>query len=275
MFGLSVFVCGGSITVQTHREISIIVSPGFGIMAALFSQPVRMISNPIVDLGLIAIPMLLLIAFVFGAYNAERTRRTLRPLRLATSVILVGCAWALWSANPLELSAAAMSFALGMTFGCLGDLILAGIIPLPKRMIAGIIAFGIGHVFYIAGFSGLAAIRGLNNPLTGSMLWVVFVLVSSFLWVIFINNPAKPRTLNLGSLLYAWLISIMAGTASGLAIQDARFVPTAIGGALFLLSDLILGNRELRDNAWFLVHDVVWLIYIAGQALIVTTTIRA
>lgn len=228
----------------------------------------------IVIAGLIAIPGLLLVAFVFGTYNPERTRRTIKPLRLATSVILAACAWLLWLNSPRDLAAVALSLALGMTLGCLGDLILAGVIPLPKRMIGGIIAFGIGHAFYIIGFMNLAAMRGLANPISGSLFWVVYVLASSFLWVLFINNPAKSRTLNIGSLIYAWLISVMAGAAGGLAIQDPRFTLTAIGGGLFLLSDLILGNRELRDNGWFLVHDVVWVLYIAGQALIVTSSLH-
>lgn len=228
----------------------------------------------IVIAGLIAIPGLLLIAFVFGKYNPERTRRTIKPLRLSTSVMLVGCAWLLWLNSSRDLADVALFLALGMTFGCLGDLILAGVIPLPKRMIGGIIAFGVGHVFYIIGLMNLAAMRGLANPISGSLFWVVYVLVSSFLWVMFISNPAKSRTLNIGSLVYAWLISVMAGAAGGLAIQDARFTLAAIGGGLFLLSDLILGNRELRDNGWFLVHDVVWVLYIAGQALIVTTSVQ-
>lgn len=228
----------------------------------------------IVIAGLIAIPGLLLVAFVFGTYNPERTRRTIKPLRLATSVILAACAWLLWLNSPRDLADVALSLALGMTLGCLGDLILAGVIPLPKRMIGGIIAFGIGHAFYIIGFMNLAAMRGLANPISGSLFWVVYVLASSFLWVLFINNPAKSRTLNIGSLIYAWLISVMAGAAGGLAIQDPRFTLTAIGGGLFLLSDLILGNRELRDNGWFLVHDVVWVLYIAGQVLIVTSSLH-
>jgi uncharacterized membrane protein YhhN len=255
---------------QTRSKIG----SGFWYNDRTFEHQVRMTSVPIVDLGLSAIPVLLLVAFVFGEYNPERTRRTLKPLRLATSVILVGCAWILWSASPLELDTAAMSFAFGMTFGCLGDLILADVVPLPKRMISGIIAFGIGHIFYTIGFISLAAMRGLSHPITGSLFWIVYVLASSFLWVVFINNPAKSRMLNIGSLIYAWLISVMAGAAGSLAIQDPRFTLTAIGGALFLLSDLILGNRELRDNGWFLVHDVVWVLYIAGQALIVTTGLR-
>jgi len=93
------------------------------------------------------------------------------------------------------------------------------------------------------------------------------------LWFFLIYNPAKSRVLNVGSLIYGCLIAVMAGTAAALALSDPRFAPTALGGALFLLSDLILGNRELRDNGWFLVHDVVWVLYIAGQALIVLTTV--
>ncbi|MBI5563975.1 MAG: lysoplasmalogenase [Chloroflexi bacterium] len=227
----------------------------------------------IVSVGLMAIPVLLFIAFVFGQYNPERTRRTIKPLRMSTSFVAVLIALAAWTSNT-RLAEAAPWFFFGMLCGFLGDLILAEVIPLPKRMIAGIIAFGVGHICYIIGFSTVTAILGLSNPITGSLFWLVYVLASSFLWVIFINNPARSRTLNIGSLIYAWLISVMAGAAGGLAIQDPRFTLSAIGGGLFLLSDLILGNRELRDNGWFLVHDVVWVVYIAGQALIATTSLR-
>jgi len=225
----------------------------------------------LIAIGLAAIPILLGIGFALGKYNAGRTRRTLRPLRMSTSFILVVCAALLW-ASSTALSSAARSIFFGMAFGFCGDLILADVIRLRNPMIFGIIAFGIGHIFYITGFIQASQALGLSNPLSGSMLWVVYVMVVGVLWVAVINNPHKSRTLNIGSLIYAWLIAIMAGTAGGLAIQDGRFGLTALGGLLFLISDLILGNRELRDNAWFLVHDVVWVIYIAGQALIVLTT---
>ena len=231
----------------------------------------RDLAGTLIAIGLAAIPLLLGIGFAFGQYNAERTRRTLRPLRLSTSFILVVCAALLWASNT-ALSGAARSIFFGMAFGFCGDLILADVIRLRNHMIPGIIAFGIGHIFYITAFIQVSQTLGLSNPLSGSMLWVVYVMVIGVLWVAMINNPHKPRTLNLGSLIYAWLIALMAGTAGGLAIQDGRFGLTALGGLLFLISDMILGNRELRDNAWFLVHDVVWVIYIAGQALLVLTT---
>jgi uncharacterized membrane protein YhhN len=231
-------------------------------------------ANTIVLLGYIAIPVVLIIAFVFGHPNAERTRRTIKPLRLSTSWILVVCAWIIFAIST-TLRAPALLIALGMTFGAIGDLVLADVIPLPKRMISGIIVFSIGHLCYIAGFSQTASALGLNDPFTGSLLWVAFVIVAAFLWFFLIYNPAKSRVLNMGSLFYGWLIAIMSGTASALALSDPRFAFTAIGGVLFLISDIILGNRELRDNGWFLVHDVVWVLYIAGQALIVLTATYA
>jgi len=226
----------------------------------------------IVFLGYAAIPVILVVAFIFGHYNADRTRRTIKPLRLSTSWILAVCAWIIWAAST-TLRAPALFIALGMTFGALGDLVLADVVPLPKRMISGILVFSIGHIGYIAGFSQTARLLGLNDPFAGSLVWVAFVIAAAFLWFFLIYNPAKSRVLNFGSLFYGWLIAVMAGTAAALALSDPRFTLTALGGALFLISDIILGNRELRDNGWFLVHDVVWVLYIAGQALIVLTTV--
>ncbi len=224
----------------------------------------------IVLLGYVAVPVVLIVAFVFGHYNTDRTRRTIKPLRLSTSWILVICAWIIWAVST-ALRTPALLIALGMTFGALGDLVLAGVIPLPKRMISGILVFSIGHLCYIGGFSQTARLLGLNDPFAESLLWVMFVILAAFLWFFLIYNPAKSRVLNFGSLFYGWLIAIMAGTATALALADSRFTLTAIGGVLFLVSDIILGNREMRDNGWFLVHDVVWVLYIAGQALIVLT----
>ncbi len=227
-------------------------------------------ADTLVLLGYAAIPVILVVAFIFGHYSADRTRRTIKPLRLSTSWILAACAWIIWAAST-TLRAPALLIALGMTFGALGDLVLADVIPLPKRMISGIVVFSIGHLCYIAGFAQTARLLGLNDPVAGSLVWVVFVIAAAFLWFFLIYNPTKSRVLNVGSLIYGGLIAVMAGTAAALALSDPRFALTALGGALFLLSDIILGNRELRDNGWFLVHDVVWILYITGQALIVLT----
>ena len=226
--------------------------------------------NPILMFAFAAIPLLLLAGFFVGRYNADRTARVWPPLKLSTSFILVVCALILWL-NQSSSVAALILF--GMTFGFIGDLILAGVIRLPHRLIFGILTFGIGHILYIMAFVQVAAMLRLNDPFGGSVFWTLFVIAASVLWLALIYNPKQPRVLNIGSLIYAWLISVMAGTAAGLAIQDSRFVWTMIGGVLFLISDVILGNRELRGRKWFLINDVVWLIYITGQALIVMTSV--
>src|SRR5512147_3019240 len=167
----------------------------------------------IVLLGYVAIPVVLLIAFVLGRTNEERTRRTIKSLRLSTSLILVACAWIIFGVGT-TLRTPALLIALGMTFGALGDLVLAEVIPLPKRMISGIIIFAIGHMCYIASFSQTARALNLNDPFTGSILWAVFMIVAAGLWFFLIYNPAKSRVLNIGSLFYGWLIAIMAGSAT-------------------------------------------------------------
>jgi hypothetical protein len=61
----------------------------------------------------------------------------------------------------------------------------------------------------------------------------------------------------------------MAGLAGALAAQDRQYTPVAAGGALFLLSDLILAGRLFRGTHFPQIGDMVWLTYISGQGLIV------
>jgi hypothetical protein len=229
-------------------------------------------ARTIVLIGLFAVPLVLISGFFLGEYRPDRTGRIRRAFKLATSLILVLCAALVWLSNP-RLVDAAPTFFFGMTFGFFGDLIMAGLIRVPNRLIFGIVAFSLGHICYIAGFTLVAQVLGLSNP-WASPAWIGFVIGAAVLWAALVRSPSVPRVLNVGSLIYAGLIGVMAGVAAGLALQDARFWPTAIGSFLFLLSDVILGNCEFRDNSWFLVHDVIWVIYIGGQALIVLTGAR-
>ena len=50
---------------------------------------------------------------------------------------------------------------------------------------------------------------------------------------------------------------------------DRRFVPLALGGALFLLSDLILAGDMFSGLYFPLIGDVIWLTYGPAQMLIV------
>jgi uncharacterized membrane protein YhhN len=88
-------------------------------------------------------------------------------------------------------------------------------------------------------------------------------------WWVLVRNPKIGAALNYGALLYALLLSSMSGLAASLAAQDRRYTPLALGGALFLASDMILASRLFRGLHFPQIGDVVWLTYISGQALIV------
>jgi hypothetical protein len=71
------------------------------------------------------------------------------------------------------------------------------------------------------------------------------------------------------------LLASTAGLATGLATQDAAFIPLAIGTALFLLSDLILAAQLFNGLHFKMIGDVVWLTYGPAQMLIVYSVASA
>ena len=75
--------------------------------------------------------------------------------------------------------------------------------------------------------------------------------------------------LHWAALPYALLLASTAGVATSLAVQDRAYVPFAIGGALFLVSDLILATRLFNSAEFRFVGDVIWFTYGVGQMLIV------
>ncbi len=228
-------------------------------------------------LAIAAVPVLLALGFSLGKSSDDHVGRIPKPVELLTSVILVVVALALWLvyAQATALQEVAFALALGMIAGFVGDLIMAKVVPTPNRLIFGILAFGVGHALYIIGFAATAQALGLTTPLALWPLWVGGLILAAALWRGMAYSATAPSVLNIGSLLYAALIAVMTAAGVGLAVQEARFVLTALGGVLFLLSDLILANREFRGAHWPFVNDVVWVTYIVGQALIVLTTVYA
>jgi hypothetical protein len=102
-------------------------------------------------------------------------------------------------------------------------------------------------------------------------VWLLIGLVG---WYIAVYRGQKPTVLHWAALPYALLLASTAGLASGLAVQAPVFVPLALGGALFLLSDLILAARLFSGAHFYLIDDVVWLTYGPAQALLVYAVSR-
>jgi hypothetical protein len=190
--------------------------------------------------------------------------------RAAQSALLVAiaAAWALGTRH-FPVRGYSMLILGGMVSGHLGDINLGRILGLPEPVILGMIVFSVGHAFYVAACLRVAGTLRLSSTLAwvaGVTTLVTFVCI---LWAVLMYTPEKPAVLTLGSLAYGLFLGTMVGCTVAVAMQDRGFAGLAIGGILFMVSDVILGLDFLRGAHWRYAGDVIWLSYILGQALIV------
>lgn len=214
--------------------------------------------------------------FLFGKINADQTHRMRTWTRMASSVVLVVAGWS-WVIFMRETPAAtyALLVAVGMSFGFLGDLFMAGLLPLKDYVLGGIGSFGIGHIFYIITFVGFGGQQGLDEPGARWGALALWLLVGLLGWYIVVFRGQRATLLHYAALPYALLLASTAGFAIGLALQAGGFAPLAIGAALFLFSDLILAAQLFNNLRIRYIGDIVWLTYGPAQMLIVFSVYAA
>lgn len=216
--------------------------------------------NTFLTLLLIIWGVLLFGGWLFGKYNADQTHKIHTDNRILSSIMLfsAGWSWQSWRGGDL-----ALFIALGMTFGLLGDFLMAQLIVKgEKSVLGGMLAFGIGHVCYIVGILSTNSIH--------LIMWIVFLIIGAILWYGVVYRTAKTITvLHYAALPYALLLASTAGFASGAALLDSTFILMAIGAVLFLISDLILATQLFNGVHFKGIGDVVWLTYGPAQMLIV------
>ena len=210
--------------------------------------------------------LILWAVFLFGGFIfGSGERRMPTWTRMVSSAVLVVAAWSWFVVNGGSFS---LLLALGMTLGFVGDLWLAGVLPFGRSVIGGIVAFGIGHIFYISAILVFGSQHDLGVRWGATAVWLLIGLVG---WYIVVYRGQEVTMLHWAALPYALLLASTAGFATGLALQSSHFVPMAIGAAFFLLSDLILAGELFSGLKFPLIGDVIWLTYGPGQALIVYT----
>jgi hypothetical protein len=159
---------------------------------------------------------------------------------------------------------------VGMACGFLGDLFMAGlIVPKPRNVIFGILSFGAGHICYIAAFLQAARVLDLALGWTGLLTLAVYLAGAVLLWLAAVRTPAQGTVMNAGTLGYSLLLTAMGATAMAVALQEPAFAWLAIGGLLFIASDLILGSEIMRGTHFRSIGDVIWVTYTVAQMLIV------
>ena len=216
-------------------------------------------------------------AFAFGKLNEDRTRRSLPGLQRSTSLQLVIIATLIALGRTRENGQQGFAFyvALGMGVSFGADLIMAAAGKSTRRLIMGMAVFAIAHGFYLIAMSGEPAQQG---PLPiGTFLATLLALLATGLviWWRWVRVPQGPAVLNYGALGYMVILSTMTALAVALALFDGRWWALGLGAVLFLASDAVLGNQIFRRNRWPYSSDVIWGLYIAGQAGIVLSTLAA
>ena len=215
---------------------------------------------------------LFLIGIIGPWRDANATGRLPRVVRMLLSFSLVVAAFVIWQSGA-KVPTYAQWVAFGMLASFIGDLIMAKLIPLPNRLIGGMIAFAIAHLLYINGYVGtiqtISSTEPYNRWTTGLALGLGFYAVISIGgWLILIRNPQKDLATNIGALVYGMLVGGMAACALALGYA-LGFWLTAIGGLLFVASDFIIGVTDIRGIKIKNANDWIWLTYVAAQAGII------
>jgi hypothetical protein len=213
-------------------------------------------------------------ALLFGGFifGGGTDRRMPRWTRLTSSLVLVILAWTWTLVTPAgALGNFALLIAVGMTLGFVGDLFMAKLVPFGNSVLGGMGFFALGHVAYIVAGIGLGNATSLNLSLPRALGLLAWLLIGALGWYFVVYRGQKPTVMHWAALPYALLLSATAGVASGLALQEPRFIPFALGAALFLFSDLLIAAKLFAGRATHGIDtdDLVWLTYGPGQMLIV------
>lgn len=197
---------------------------------------------------------------------------------MALSVTLLAAALVWWQAGTAgtPLARFGLWIAVGMAFGLLGDIFMAGLIVAKARaVIFGILAFGAGHVCYLLAFRQAALALSLNSRPVWLWSWLLYLAAAALLWLFLVRAPARGPALNYATLAYSLLLAAMAGAAAALAVQNAAFALLAVGGLLFIVSDGILGSELMRRTHFSFIGDVIWTTYTVAQMAIVYSSAAA
>jgi uncharacterized membrane protein YhhN len=224
---------------------------------------------------LIGLGVIWLVAFVAGMLlgkpNADRSKRLARwaKLIMIAVTLIVGGMWWIGYARATPAAPFALLVFLGLAACAVGDVLLAGLIPVRRAEILSLVGFGIGHLFFIAGVLRLRQVLGAAGAGPVVLAAGTGAAITAAAWYFLIQNPGGSRVLNIASLLYGMLLGSSVAVAVGLTLETGTLIVMAVGLVLFMVSDFLVAQHLIRKRSLFpYMRDAMWLVYSAAQVLI-------
>lgn len=155
---------------------------------------------------------------------------------------------------------------LGLGFGAAGDLCLAR--RGERFFLAGVGAFGLGHLAYSFGLLQRSQVIGFDGMSSGE--WVALAVLLALLASTEVWLSRRTGSLRWPVRIYVGLIGLMGAAAIMVPTVPGQAALRA-GAALFIVSDLLLAIQlfVVRDAGWRRGYSLIlWPVYWAGQALI-------
>jgi uncharacterized membrane protein YhhN len=150
---------------------------------------------------------------------------------------------------------------LGLIFCLIGDVCLA--LPQKKAFMAGLVAFLVGHLLYVFGFSSLTQIHDWMSP------WLIIIFCMSALIFLWLRPHLKSMLIPV--LLYILVITVMASGAwtvfwkSSLQISGRTLI--LAGSLCFYVSDVFVARHKFIKEEYR--NRLLGLpLYYAGQFML-------
>ena len=165
---------------------------------------------------------------------------------------------------------------IAMLFSFVGDVALNHTREHEKQSIRdfviGGLAFIVGHIFYCITYYTKIQIAGFKTFNQGSIFAIAILIMISI--VMILKNASMSKSIDklfLFGFLYLWITGINYITIFSYA-HSVKSVESlaALGGLMFLVSDVIIGFEKFFNLRSPIARELVWWLYPLGQILLIT-----
>jgi uncharacterized membrane protein YhhN len=155
---------------------------------------------------------------------------------------------------------------IGLWFGWLGDVLLH--FSHLAAFASGLVAFLIGHIFYIRAFHAECKISRVV-PLVMDKPYLMLPYAAFFIYIIILLNGSLDAVMKGPVYLYCFVILLMSLMAASrfYAVSISSWWLVFAGSILFVASDFVLAINKFKESVPY-ARYIIMSTYITGQGLI-------